>query len=260
LNADDPYAQYWLPELAKQLPVYAYSLHSAQADLLHIPHVVVKKCDFAHRGLQAEIDTPWGEVFIENPFLIGRFNLSNLLLVLTVLKSLHFSLAEISEVISRLKGVKGRMQTFHVPGKAVVVVDYAHTPDALQQVLRALRLHCKGKLYCLFGCGGDRDRGKRPLMAAIAEREADSIILTNDNPRNEDPQQIMQDIQEGFSGGKPVYCEENRQAAIRYALQKAQAEDIVLIAGKGHETYQLIKGIQYPCDDAVEIRRLLSHF
>ncbi|MEN9471443.1 MAG: UDP-N-acetylmuramoyl-L-alanyl-D-glutamate--2 6-diaminopimelate ligase [Pseudomonadota bacterium] len=258
LNADDSYAQHWLPELAKQLPVYAYSLHPAQAALSHIPHIAVKKCDFSHRGLQAEIDTPWGEVFIENPFLIGRFNLSNLLLVLTVLKSLHFSLAEIAEVISRLKGVKGRMQALHVPGKALVVVDYAHTPDALQQVLRALRWHCKGELYCLFGCGGDRDKGKRPLMAAIAEREADHLILTSDNPRNEDPEQIMRDIQQGLSGKKPVYNEQDRQAAIHYAVQKAQARDIVLIAGKGHEAYQLVKGIRYPFDDALIVQQLLS--
>ncbi|MFM2322300.1 MAG: UDP-N-acetylmuramoyl-L-alanyl-D-glutamate--2 6-diaminopimelate ligase [Pseudomonadota bacterium] len=258
LNADDPYAQHWLQELAEQLPVYAYSLHPARASLAHIAHVTVKKCDFSHQGLQAEIDTPWGEVFIENPFLMGSFNLSNLLLVLTVLKSLHFSLAEIAEVIPKLKGVKGRMQSFRAPGKALVVVDYAHTPDALQQVLRALRLHAKGALYCLFGCGGDRDRGKRPLMAAIAEREADHIILTSDNPRNEDPAQIIQDIQQGLSGNKPVYCQEDRQAAISYALQKAQAEDIVLIAGKGHEAYQLIKGIRYPFDDALIVQQLLN--
>lgn len=258
LNADDPYAQSWLQELATQLPVYAYSLYPAKASLSHIPHIAVKKCDFSQRGLRAEVDTPWGEVFIENPFLIGRFNLSNLLLVLTVLKSLHFSLAEIAEVVSRLKGVKGRMQAFHVAGKARVVVDYAHTPDALQQVLRALRLHCKGELYCLFGCGGDRDKGKRPLMAAIAEREADHIILTSDNPRHEDPEQIIRDIQQGLSGNKPVYNEQDRQAAIGYAVQKAKAEDIVLIAGKGHEAYQLIKGIRYPFDDALIVQQLLN--
>lgn len=255
LNADDPYARHWLQELAKQLPVYAYSLHKPRKSLSHIPHIAVKKYDLSHRGLQAEIDTPWGEVFIENPFLMGLFNLSNLLLVLTVLKSLHFSLAEIAQVICQLKGIKGRMQAFQVPGKALVVVDYAHTPDALQQVLRALRWHCKGELYCLFGCGGDRDRGKRPLMAAIAEREADHLILTSDNPRNEDPQQIMQDIQQGLSGKKPVYQEQDRQAAIRYAVQKAQPNDIVLIAGKGHEAYQLIKGIRYAFDDALVVQR-----
>ncbi len=259
LNADDPYAKSWLKELEKKLPVYAYSLHKPEEKYAHIPHIAVKKCDFSHRGLQAEINTPWGEVFIENPFLIGSFNLSNLLLVLTVLKSLHFSLAEIAEVISRLKGVKGRMQAIHVAGKAIVVVDYAHTPDALQQVLCALRVHCKGELYCLFGCGGDRDRGKRPLMAAIAEREADHIVLTNDNPRNEDPQKIMQDIHQGLSGNKPVHCEQDRRVAISYALQKAKPEDMVLVAGKGHEAYQLIKGVAYPFDDVIEIQRLLLH-
>lgn len=257
LNADDPYAQQWLTELAEQLPVYAYSLHKPQAAWSHIPHITVKKFDLNQQGIRAEINTPWGEVFIENPFLIGQFNLSNLLLVLTLLKSLHFSLAEISQVISTLKGVKGRMQAFHAPGKALVVVDYAHTPDALEQVLRTLRSHCKGELYCLFGCGGDRDKGKRPLMAEIAEREADHIILTSDNPRFEDPLQILQAIQQGFTGKKSVYREPDRQRAIAYALATAQPADVVLVAGKGHEAYQLIKGIKYPFDDAVEVQCLL---
>lgn len=258
LNADDPYAQQWLTKLAEQLPVYAYSLHKPQAIWSHIPHVSVKKFNFNQQGLQAEIDTPWGEVFIENPFLMGKFNLSNLLLVLTLLKNLHFSLAEISQVISKLKGVKGRMQAFHAAGKPLVVVDYAHTPDALQQVLRALRPHCRGELYCLFGCGGDRDQGKRPLMAEIAEREADRIILTTDNPRYEDPLKILQDIQQGFTGKKSVYREPDRQRAIAYVLATAKPTDVVLVAGKGHEAYQLIKGIKYPFDDATEVRRLLN--
>lgn len=257
LNADDPYAQNWLTELAEQLPVYVYSLQRPQAAWSHIPHVTVKKVDFSQQGLQAEIDTPWGEVFIENPFLIGQFNLSNLLLVLTLLKSLHFSLAEISQVISKLKGVKGRLEVFHAPLKPLVVVDYAHTPDALQHVLRALRPYCKGELYCLFGCGGDRDKGKRPLMAEIAEREADRIILTNDNPRFENPLQILHDIQLGFKQSKPVYCEPDRQRAIAYALSTAQPDDIVLVTGKGHEAYQFIKGIQYAFDDAIEVQRCL---
>ena len=257
LNADDAYAQQWLTELAEQLPVYVYSLHKPQAVWSHIPHISVKTFNFNQSGLRAEIDTPWGEVFIENPFLMGQFNLSNLLLILTLLKSLHFSLAEISQVISKLQGVKGRMQAVQTSGKPLVVIDYAHTPDALQQVLRALRPHCPGELYCLFGCGGDRDKGKRPLMAKIAEQEADHIILTSDNPRYEDPLKILQDIQQGFTGKKSVHREPDRQRAIAYALATAQPSDVVLIAGKGHEAYQLIKGIKYPFDDAIEVQRLL---
>ncbi len=257
LNADDPYAQQWLTELAEQLPVYAYSLNKPRSAWSHIPHVTVKKFYFNQQGLQAEIDTPWGEVFIENPYLMGQFNLSNLLLILTLLKSLHFSLAEISQVISKLKGVKGRMQAFHTTGKPLVVVDYAHTPDALQQVLRALRPHCPGELYCLFGCGGDRDKGKRPIMAKIAEQEADRIIVTSDNPRHEDPLQILRDIQQGFTDKKPIHRELDRQRAIAYAIATARPSDVVLIAGKGHEDYQLIKGIKYPFDDVLEVQRLL---
>jgi UDP-N-acetylmuramoyl-L-alanyl-D-glutamate--2,6-diaminopimelate ligase len=128
----------------------------------------------------------------------------------------------------------------------------------LQQVLRALRPHCPGELYCVFGCGGDRDKGKRPLMAKIAEQEADRIIVTSDNPRHEDPLQILQDIQQGFTDKKPIHRELDRQRAIAYAIATAQPSDVVLIAGKGHEDYQLIKGIKYPFDDALEVQRLLK--
>ncbi len=258
LNADDPYGQTWLSELAGSLPVIAYSINQPLLNLAHIPQVTVKHYTFNSQGLHAEIATPWGDISIENPFLIGTFNLSNLLLVLTVLKLLDFPLAAIAKVISNIKGVQGRMEVFRRPHKPQVVIDYAHTPDALQQVLQALRTHCQGTLYCVFGCGGDRDRGKRALMAEVAEQYADQLVLTNDNPRFEDPGQIIQDIQRGLSGVKPVYIEQDRQLALAYAIQKAKAEDIVLVAGKGHEAYQLIAGIKHLFSDEAEVKRLLN--
>ena len=257
LNADDSYGQAWLSELAGSLPLIAYSVAPLQPALAHIPHVTVKHYAFNREGLQAEITTPWGDIPIENPFLIGAFNLSNVLLVLTVLKLLDFSLSDIARVISGIKGVKGRMEAFRAPHKPLVVIDYAHTPDALQQVLQALRAHCEGTLYCVFGCGGDRDRGKRALMAEVAEQYADQLVVTNDNPRFEDPEQIIHDIQQGLSGVKPLYIEQDRQLALSYAVQKAKAEDIVLVAGKGHEAYQLIAGIKHPFSDEAEVKRLL---
>ncbi|MES2997873.1 MAG: UDP-N-acetylmuramoyl-L-alanyl-D-glutamate--2,6-diaminopimelate ligase [Pseudomonadota bacterium] len=258
LNADDPYGQAWLSELAGQLPMTAYSITKPKPALAHIPHVTVKRYECHSQGLHAEVTTPWGDITIENPYLIGTFNLSNLLLVATVLKLLHFSLSDIARVISGIQGVTGRLQAFHAPHHARVVIDYAHTPDALRQVLAALRVHHGGSLYCVLGCGGDRDRGKRALMAKVVEQYADYIVLTNDNPRFEDPEQIIQDIQQGLSGNKPVYIEQDRRLAIRYAIQKADTEDVILVAGKGHEAYQLIAGIKYPMSDLIEVKRLLN--
>lgn len=258
INADDCYGKLWLKELVGQLPVIAYSTKKLSSDLSSIPQVVVQHYTFNQQGLQADIATPWGEIRIENQFLIGIFNLSNLLLVLTVLKLFNFSLSDIAKAISGIKGVKGRMQAFHSVHQPLVVIDYAHTPDALQQALKALRAHCTGSLYCVFGCGGDRDKGKRPLMSAVAEEHADSLVLTNDNPRFEDPNQIIQDIQQGLTGTKPVYIEPDRRLAIRYAIKKAKPEDVILVAGKGHENYQLIAGKKYPFSDAREVRYLLN--
>lgn len=257
LNADDPYGRMWLSELAEQLPVTAYAMVKPQSDLKHIPQVVAKHYEFNQSGLRAEITTPWGDVFIENPFLIGKFNLSNLLLALTVLKRQNFSLTDIVSVLSKVKGVQGRMEVFYVPGKPRVVIDYAHTPDALQQALQTLRPYCLGRLYCVFGCGGDRDRGKRAKMASVAEQYADHLIITNDNPRFEDPEQIIQDIQQGLSKTNASVIEPDRRLAILYAIQKARSGDVVLIAGKGHEAYQLIAGIKHPFSDAQEVSCLL---
>lgn len=258
LNADDPYGHAWLGELAGHLPVTAYSIAKPHAAIASIPHVTVKQYEFNRQGLRAEITTPWGDICIENPFLIGKFNLSNLLLVITVLKLLGFSLSTIARVVSDVKGAKGRMEAFCAVNKPLVVIDYAHTPDALQQALKALRAHCQGKLYCVFGCGGDRDKGKRPLMAKVAEQFADHLVLTNDNPRFEDPTQIIQAIQQGLSGKKPVHIEQNRQLAITYAIEKAKAEDVILVSGKGHETYQLVAGIKHPFSDAAEVQRVFK--
>lgn len=253
LNADDAYGQTWLRELTGQLPLTAYSIAKPKPALEHIPHVTVRHYQCGREGLRAELATPWGEMMIENPVLIGTFNLSNLLLVVTLLKLLDFSCADIVCAISKIKGVDGRLQALYAHQQALVVIDYAHTPDALEHVLKTLRVYCQGCLYCVFGCGGERDRGKRALMAKVAEQHADSLVLTNDNPRFEDPAQIIRDIQEGLSENKPVYIEPDRRLAIRYAMQKANPEDVILVAGKGHETYQLIAGVKQPFSDAAEV-------
>lgn len=260
LNADDSYAQSWAPALASQRRLILYSRQKPRLALVAIPHVWVREYDCQQPGLRAQVITPWGEIQIENPFLMGVFNLSNLLLVLTLLALEGFSLSKIASVLNKIKGPPGRMEAFFASNTPLVIVDYAHTPDALQQVLQALRPHCRGTLYCVFGCGGDRDRGKRPLMAQVAEQYADRLLLTDDNPRFEDPEHIISEIQQGFSGLKPVHIERDRRKAIQEAWRQAQVGDIILIAGKGHEPYQRIAGVDHPFSDAIEAQHLVNGY
>jgi UDP-N-acetylmuramoyl-L-alanyl-D-glutamate--2,6-diaminopimelate ligase len=212
--------------------------------------------------------TPAGLVFglvegglvqpVESP-LLGRFNIDNLLAVAGALRALGWTLPEVGAVLPRLQPVDGRMSrvggTEHLP---LVVVDYAHSPDALEQALASVREHTPGRLTCVFGCGGDRDRGKRPQMAAIAERLADRVIVTDDNPRNEDGDAIVAEIRAGFAHPDAVTFERNRINAITLALADARPGDVVLIAGKGHETYQEVAGVKHPLDDLAIARELLE--
>ena len=190
--------------------------------------------------------------------LLGRFNVDNLLGVAATLFALGMAPALVAETLSQLAPVDGRMNRLGGEGGLpLVVIDYAHTPDALEQALASLRAHTAGALTCVFGCGGERDRGKRPQMAAIAERLADRVIVTDDNPRNEDGDVIVADIVEGFADSTRVLVQRDRAAAIAQALANAGADDVVLVAGKGHEPYQEIAGIRHAFDDTAVARELL---
>lgn len=191
--------------------------------------------------------------------LLGRFYVDNLLVVAGVLHAQGRAGGEIAALLSRLQPVLGRMNRLGGDaGRPLAVIDYAHTPDALEQALRALRAHVGGRLICVFGCGGERDRGKRPQMAAIAEAHADAVIVTDDNPRREDGDAIVADILAGFARPGAVRVLRDRRAAIAEALAAAGAGDIVLIAGKGHEPYQEIDGVQHPFDDTAVALSLLE--
>lgn len=191
--------------------------------------------------------------------LLGRFNIDNLLAVAGVLRALGWELARIAAVLPRLSPVGGRMSRVGGEhGVPLVVVDYAHTPDALEQALASLRAHGPGRLTCVFGCGGDRDRGKRAQMAAIAERGADRVIVTDDNPRSEDGDAIVADILAGFAEPARVCVQRDRAAAIALALAGTGPEDIVLVAGKGHESYQEVAGTRLPFDDLDVARAALG--
>jgi UDP-N-acetylmuramoyl-L-alanyl-D-glutamate--2,6-diaminopimelate ligase len=190
--------------------------------------------------------------------LLGRFNVDNLLLVAGVLYGWGVPLEGIAGRLGRLRTVPGRMEAFSAAGKPRVVVDYAHTPDALEKALQALRPHTGGRLHCLFGCGGERDTGKRPLMGEVAERLADRVTLSDDNPRGEDGSDIVEQILAGMSRPGEVSIERNRAHAIEQAIAAAAPGDLVLVAGKGHEDYQQVGHLRLPFSDAEHVCRALG--
>ena len=209
-------------------------------------------------GLELVIHTPWGEGVIRSP-LLGRFNAENLLGALSVLLTLDVSLDAACRALSRVDPVAGRMQCLGGRDRApLVVIDYAHTPDALEGALRALRDQSRGRVWCVFGCGGDRDPGKRPQMGAVASALADSLVITDDNPRGEDGGHIIEEIRAGVAHARPVRVERDRRAALRFAVEHAASDDVVLVAGKGHETWQEVGGVRRPFSDEAEVARLLA--
>jgi len=190
-------------------------------------------------GLSVEVESSFGGVELALR-LMGEFNVDNALTVLAVLLAFGIPLRSAAQALARVRPASGRMEMFGGRGRSpLAIVDYAHTPDALGNALRAARLHCRGQLRVVFGCGGDRDAGKRPLMGRVAAELADDIVLTDDNPRGEDPRRIVADILAGITPGAPLVIEHDRALAIRMALQRSAPDDVVLIAGKGHEDYQI---------------------
>ncbi len=193
--------------------------------------------------------------------VVGDFNVSNLMGVIGALRSLGLPLKAIAAVCATLSPVPGRMETLSTEAAPLVVIDYAHTPDALEKTLQALKPQAQsrgGKLWCLFGCGGDRDASKRPLMGAVAGRLADYTVLTSDNPRSEKAGDIMAQILAGMPVSAPVLQQPDRALAIAAALQQARPQDVVLIAGKGHESYQEIQGVRRPFSDRTEAELALA--
>ncbi|MXP67181.1 UDP-N-acetylmuramoyl-L-alanyl-D-glutamate--2,6-diaminopimelate ligase [Pantoea sp. Aalb] len=213
--------------------------------------------DYHHAGSHINFSSSWGEGKIDSQ-LIGKFNVNNLLLALATLLTLNYPFNELVNSASQLKPVCGRMEVFTKPGQSTVIVDYAHTPDALENALKAIRLHCKGKLWCVFGCGGDRDRGKRALMGNIAERYADVVIITDDNPRSEESKVIINDIISGVYAPERVHIIPNRLQAVTNVIMNAKIDDIILIAGKGHELYQIIGNRRINYSDRFTVANLLG--
>jgi UDP-N-acetylmuramyl-tripeptide synthetase len=219
-------------------------------------HVQGYDLQLNEQSLSMQVNTPMGSAEL-TANVLGEFNAYNLLAVLATLLTLNIELDKAVEAIRNVKPVVGRMQQFGGGAQPLVVVDYAHTPDALQKVLTTLRAQLThgGQLTCVFGCGGDRDKGKRALMGETAVVHADHVVVTSDNPRGEAPEAIAQDVTQGLK--KEYVVELDRTTAIAQAIQSAKAGDIVLVAGKGHETYQEIKGVKYLFSDADEVKKAL---
>jgi len=212
------------------------------------PYVIVRSALATENGTEITISSSWGNGEFTLP-LPGEFNVANAALVLAYLLTAGIEIGQACDVLALVEPPPGRMQKISLRGSSIYV-DYAHTPDAIESALSALRPHSRGSIWCVFGCGGDRDTGKRPLMGALVERHADRIVVTTDNPRNEDPGKIIDEILAGLSNADEATVIEDRAAAIAWAIAEAGPSDVVLIAGKGHEDYQEIEGQRRPFSDA----------
>ncbi len=250
INTDDSIGAQWVNQLPSALAVSLESIPKTAKSLY------ATEVTYSTQGIDLAFKGHWGSGKLSVP-LIGAFNASNTLLAFGTLLEMGFDKEALIEAAPRLCPVIGRMELFQMSGKAKVVVDYAHTPDALEKALSALRVHCKGKLWVIFGCGGDRDVGKRPMMAEIAERLADNVILTDDNPRNESPKFIIQQMLGGMKYPEIAVIKHDRFDACSYALRNASDNDIVLLAGKGHEDYQVLADKTVHYSDRETAKRLL---
>ncbi|MDH4405727.1 MAG: UDP-N-acetylmuramoyl-L-alanyl-D-glutamate--2,6-diaminopimelate ligase [Cyanobium sp. D14.bin.5] len=251
VNGDDPWGAQLVSRLGKAC--WRSSLEDPSAELF------IRDLQLGAGGVRGVLQTPAGEGAFHSP-LVGRFNLMNLLQAVGALVQQGVPLAQLLEGLANFRGVPGRMERVVVGdgcGDPAVLVDYAHTPDGLANALAACRPFTKGRLICVFGCGGDRDRSKRPQMGAIAAQLADRVVVTSDNPRTEDPLSILNDVVAGISAGIDLVVEVDRARAIALGIAAAEPCDLVLIAGKGHEDYQILGTTKIHFDDREEAERAL---
>lgn len=249
INRDDPWSEAMISALTPGAELVDYAIARQDTALR------ASQIRYHDSGLEAKIHTPWGDGLLHSP-LAGDFNLANMMAAIAAACLHGMALDHALWVISGLEGVNGRMQYVPNDRDLQLVVDYAHTPDALAKALTALRAHTRGRLHCVFGCGGDRDRDKRPVMGRIAAEHADRLIITSDNPRSEPPLAIIEDIRKGVDSDAEV--EPDRAKAIALAVATAEPGDCVLVAGKGHETYQEVGAQRLHFSDVAELRRALE--
>jgi len=254
VNLDDAWAKSLLQKIPQDVLAISFSVNDNAAD------VYLHDLQLTPKGAVAKLHSPWGDAQLISPF-IGKFNLSNLLAVVAALCSNGANLVDVLKLIPQLQAAPGRMQAVALDDSnqdIQVIVDYAHTPDALENTLQAIREHTKTRVWTVFGCGGDRDKTKRPLMGRIAEKYSDYVIITNDNPRNEEPSAIAADIIRGLHNANGCLVIADRAQAIDFAIQQAKPDDLVLIAGKGHEDYQIFADQTISFSDTKQSRLALQ--
>ncbi len=258
VNIDDVESTAWLKELPSQVSRTVFSMHKSVSELPeNCQFCIADKIEYTQNGVSLELCTSWGTGRVDS-HLLGQFNVANLMAALCVQLTLGVPFEELTKHSGQLRPVAGRMEVFNNQNGANLVVDFAHTPDALKQALLAARHHCKGALICIFGCGGDRDQGKRPLMGEAAETHADQIIITNDNSRSEEPDDIVSDILDGCRSPENILVQLDRKQAIKQAIAMAKPDDLILIAGKGHEDYQIIGNEKVPYNERHYVKNLLE--
>lgn len=259
INADDEFGRQLLSsQAARAQMLTSYSRSASLPDMRNgVRHLFAVRAAAGVTGLDITVDGSWGVATLHSRF-IGEFNVENLLAALATLLGWNVPFHDALAALERCSPPPGRMETLVATGKPLAIVDYAHTPDALEKLLAAARKHTTGKLICIFGCGGDRDPGKRPIMAAVAERLADQVIVTDDNPRTEDGDAIVADIVKGFTAPARALIERDRAAAIAQGIALGNPGDVVLIAGKGHEDYQIVGTERRRFSDREVARALLE--
>jgi UDP-N-acetylmuramoyl-L-alanyl-D-glutamate--2,6-diaminopimelate ligase len=258
INGRDDVAKIWIKQWQTQqremqLCCFGHAHPMAQDNVLTTDVI------YSNKGISASLSINDQIFKLQSP-LLGAFNLDNLLTAFSCLHSAGFSAEKLMEHLSLLSPVAGRMEVFTNDNSPGVVVDYAHTPDALKQALTALRQHCSGQLWVVFGCGGDRDAKKRPLMAAMAEQYADMVIFTQDNSRSESPSFIFSQMLEGINNTDAITIEHERMFAVKYAIEHAKKQDIVLLAGKGHENYQILQCGRVDYDERALAQKMVDKY
>ncbi len=257
VNVADDFGRQLAADLKHRLQVIAWQGRPGDVARSYPDWIELKSVRALEKGIALELESSWGAATFESD-LLGSFNAENLLAALGALLASGLPLQTAVERLARVKTVAGRMELFARTGAPRVVVDYAHTPHALETALQALRPHCQGELICVFGAGGDRDRGKRPQMGALAERFADRVVLTSDNPRSENPDSILDQIAQGFEQPQRAVRISDRGAAIASAIREAAADDLVLVAGKGHEDYQQTASQRLAFSDRARVQEVLQ--
>jgi len=260
VNVDDAHGAVLAAQLAARGDLRVWTISCAAHAVPRAQHIVAHHMQHGARGLCFEV-MEGEEIHALDTQLVGHYNVSNVLGVIACLRALGHRLVDAVQACRALPAVPGRMQTVGEPGEPLVVIDYAHTPDAVAQAVQALLPLAQsrgGELTCVLGCGGDRDAAKRPLMAAAAEQHAHHVVLTSDNPRSEDPQMILSHMLAGLHNAAHAIVIPDRAQAISQAVQHAQAQDVVLVAGKGHEDYQEVAGVKQPFSDVQQARNALT--